>query len=73
MGRCRWLSGGRATFDLLPKAGGEVEGVCVVGDGELACVSGGSSEEADLVLGVESDAVAEAGQGSVAEDFQLFK
>lgn len=69
----RWLSGERGTFDLLPEAGGEVEGVGVVGDGELPGVASGSSEETDLVLGVEGDAVAEARQGGVPEDFQLFK
>lgn len=71
--RCRWLSGASVTLNLLPEPGVEVKGVCIISDGELASVAGGSSEEADLVLCVEGDAVAEAGQRRVAEDFQLFK
>ena len=61
------------TLYFSPEASGEVESVGVVGDGELSCVSGGSSEETDFVFCVEGDAVSEAGEGSVAKDLEFFK
>ncbi len=60
MGKFQWLSGMWGTLDLLPEARGEVEGVSIVSDGELSCVASGSSKEADLILGVERDAVSES-------------
>lgn len=58
----------RFTLDFFPEAGCEVEGVGIVGDGELAGGAGSSSEEADFSLGVGGNAVAESGQRHVAED-----
>jgi hypothetical protein len=66
--KSRWLYGKSSTFHLLPEAGGEVEGVGVVGDGELAGITSGSAEETDLVLGVEGDAVSEPREWRVPED-----
>jgi hypothetical protein len=65
---CQSLHRFTRTFHLLPEAGGEIESVCVVRDRELAGVSSGPTEKADLVLCVERDAVSESWERSVAED-----
>ena len=57
----------RITLDFFPEAGGKVEGVSIVGDGELAGGAGGASEETDFSLRVGSDAVPESWQWDVTE------
>jgi hypothetical protein len=71
--RFQRLNKKRGTFDFFPEAGGEIEGVGIISDGELASGTSGSSKETDFALGVGSDAVTKAGQGHVAEDLHLLK
>ena len=71
--RFQRLNRKRGTFDFFPEAGGEIEGVGIISDGELASGTSGSSKETDFALGVGSDAVTKAGQGHVAEDLHLLK
>ena len=61
------------TLDFLPEAGGEIEGISIVGNGKLPCVSSGAPEEADLILCVEGDAMSNPGEGSVPENLELLK
>jgi hypothetical protein len=42
----------RITLDFFPKASGEVKGVSIVSDRELAGCASGASEETDFSLGV---------------------
>lgn len=69
MGKFQRLNKGRITLDFFPESGGEVESVSIVGDRELSGGSGGAPKETNFSLSVGSDAVPEAGERDVSEDF----
>ena len=69
----RWLNRTIFTLYFLPEAAGKIESICIVGDGELSCIAGGSSEEADFVFCIESDAVTKPGEGCISEDIYFFE
>lgn len=56
-----WLNKGKSTLNFSPEASGEIKCVRIISDGELSGISGGASEKADFIFGVEGDAVSEAG------------
>jgi hypothetical protein len=69
----RWLSRVIFTLDFTPEAGEEVESIGIISDGELIGVTGGSSKEADFVFRVEGDAMTEARERCIAEDFKFLE
>ena len=63
------LNTGRITLDFFPESSGEIESVSIVSDGKLSGGTGSASEKTNFSFSVGSDAVTEAGEGDVAEDF----
>ena len=68
MANCQWLNYGHLTLYFSPKASGKIECVCIIGDGELPGIASCASEKADLILRIESSAMAETRQRDVAEN-----
>jgi hypothetical protein len=69
----RWLHKSKFTLDFPPEASEKIKRICIVSDGELARVAGGSAEETDLVFSVESNAVTKTWKRRVAEDLQFLE
>ncbi len=56
------------TFDFPPSFVREIKGICIISYGKLACGTSRSSEQADFIFSIVSNAVAEARQRSVPEN-----
>ena len=69
----RSLGKKRITLYFFPEPGEKVKCICIVSDGELACIASGSSKEADFVVSILLNTVSKTRKRCISKDLQFFK